>query len=159
MPCTLPRSSSSTRRCTTPSIPSCSASAGYCTVRPHASESMSGMLLMYTSDTGRYSGLAGAAGAAGSGVGRPLPDLAGSIIVVFPTGTVNDESPSVVDDMVTPNTGLGGSFGGSLGGSALGGGASGGGGAACLIGITLGRGGGSGGLGGGVSIFGGGGGT
>ena len=52
-----------------------------------------------------------------------MPDLAGSIIVVLPTGTANDESPSVVDDMVTPKTGLGGSFGGSLGGSALGGGA------------------------------------
>src|SRR6185312_330321 len=156
MPCTCPFSSSSMRSLTSPSMPSCSASEGYGTERPHASASMSGRDLMYSSETGLYSGFGGGGGAAGSGTTGPLPDLDGSIIVVLPTGIATDESPSVVDDMVTPNTGLGGSLGGSGGGLAFGGGGVGGGSATLIFfGITLRSGGG----GGPTSAFGGGGGT
>src|SRR6476646_12013775 len=102
MPCTCPLSSSSTRSLTGPSTPSCSASAGYGIDLPQPSPSISGIFLMYSSDTGLYSGLAAGGGAAGSGTTGPLPEFFGSIIVVLPTGTATDESPSVVDDMVTP---------------------------------------------------------
>ena len=86
---------------------------------------ISGNDLTYSSDTGAYDGLGGGGGAAGSGTAGPLPDFDGSIMVVLPTGTLMSLSPSVVDDMLTPKTGLGGSFGGSLGGGlvSLGGGA------------------------------------
>ena len=40
--------------------------------------------------------------------------LAGSIIVVLPTGIATDDSPSVTDALDMPKTGLGGSFGGSF---------------------------------------------
>ena len=72
MPCTCPLSSSSTRSFTSPSMPSCSASTGYWIERPHASASMSGSFLMYSSLTGWYTGFGGGGGAAGSGTTGPM---------------------------------------------------------------------------------------
>src|SRR4051812_9119637 len=85
------------------------------------------MVFMYRADTGLYGRSGGGAGGSGDIGPVGCPAVAGSIMIVLPTGTEKEEAPSDTESMVTPKTGFGGSWGGSLSGTALGGGVTGGG--------------------------------